>query len=188
MQNTFQHIPFQTIVTLTLNREGDEQLLVNVKKLSPLFVTDRNNVPPLRNVTHPPPDLILAVSDCPLRHASTSDRLSFGLRSPVNEVETAPRANLSRVVAGYDRITGGGASIGFGCSVVGSDSRGVELTLADGCGVMKGVDVTDGDGVSFTFVTATVFPLPELRIKPNITKPRTTSSPNSSPATGNSHI
>jgi hypothetical protein len=82
------------------NLATDEHRLVTVTKLSPPVVVVRIVVPPPLNVTHPSGDETRAVSVCPLRQARTSERSASGFTSPLNEVEYAPRANLSLVVRG----------------------------------------------------------------------------------------
>ena len=93
-------------------------------------------LPPPRIDTHEPPPEIDADNDCPARHASTSERLSPGFIWPENDVVYAPRANLSRDVAGYEARSGGGVGVVSGGEVgVGFGVEGVCVAVGDDVGV-----------------------------------------------------
>ncbi len=100
--------------------------------------------PPPRIETHEPPPVIDADSDCPARHAKTSERLSPGFICPENDVVYAPRANLSRDVLGYEARSGGGVGVASGVDV------GVGLGVEGVC-VAVGEDVGDGLTVTSEF-------------------------------------
>ena len=82
--------------------------------MSPLDVVVRYDEPPPRMVTQPPADETLADSDCPARHARTTDRLPPGFTSPDIDDDVAPDLNFIRVVAGYELSCGGGVRSGVG--------------------------------------------------------------------------
>lgn len=117
----------------------------NFTRLSQLFRTTTLLSPPVvvqRDpfvVTQPSPPLTNAVRVCPLRHARTKERLSFGFISPETDVVNEPLPNCSRFVGGYDARVGGTGGLGTGSGVPDGVGFGVARLAFE--------DVGDGEGI-----------------------------------------